>query len=65
MRTMWAAILTALVTGCVSTANEAALCEATASARRAHASALVADGGDASVVTGQRLLAMIKAGCAE
>ena len=62
----WAAILTALVTGCVSTAtNEAALCEATAQARRAHASALVADGGDASVVTGQRLLAMIKAGCAE
>lgn len=65
MRMMWAATLIALVSGCVSTANEAALCEATASARRAHAAALVADGGDASVLTGQRLLAKIKAGCAE
>lgn len=63
---MWAAIPIALVSGCVSTAtSEAALCEATAPARRAHASALAADGGNEAVVTGQRLLAMIKAGCAE
>lgn len=61
----WAVILTALVSGCVTTPNEAALCEATAQARRAHAAALVVDGGDASVVSGQRLLAMIKAGCSE
>ena len=58
-------ILPMLVTGCVSSVNDAALCDATAQARKAHAQALVVDGGDHSVVTGANLLDAFKAGCDE
>jgi outer membrane murein-binding lipoprotein Lpp len=56
-------ILTLLVAGCVSVGSGSALCDATASDVDALAGALVADGGDRSVVAGQRLIAKLDAGC--
>ena len=58
-------ILPMLVIGCASSVNDAALCSATAQARKAHAQALLVDGGDRAVVTGANLLDAIKAGCNE
>jgi len=49
--------------GCASVANNNAICDATAAQRTAHASALAADGGDMSVVTGQALIATLDATC--
>ena len=49
--------------GCVNAPRNSALCDGTASARKTHAAALAADGGDLSVVSGARLIAMIDAGC--
>ncbi len=51
------------VAGCVTAPNQAAICDGSAAARTAHASALAADGGDASVVTGARLIRLLDAGC--
>lgn len=58
-------IPTMLVSGCVTaTPNNAdAICDGTRQARADHAAALVRDGGDASVVTGQALIARIDAAC--
>ena len=42
-----------------------AICDGSQAARKAHAAALVEDGGDASVVTGARLIAMLDAGCGD
>ena len=53
-----------LVAGCVSV-SERAICDGSQAAREAHAAALVEDGGDASVVTGARLIAMLDAGCGD
>ena len=58
-------ILPMLVTGCANLVNDAALCSATSQARKAHAQALLVDGGDQSVVTGANLLDDFKAGCDE
>lgn len=52
-----------LVSACVNSVSEPAICSATVALRKAHAAALVADGGDKSVVTGANLLEALKAGC--
>jgi hypothetical protein len=49
--------------GCVSGASDAALCGGTEAARREHAAALAADGGDRAVLTGARLIRLMDAGC--
>ena len=54
-----------LAAGCVSVANQAAICDGTSAARTAHAAALAQDGGDASVVTGARLIRLLDAGCGD
>jgi hypothetical protein len=41
-----------------------AICLGTQASRKAHAAALAQDGGDASVVTGARLISQIDAACA-
>jgi len=58
-------MLTTLVSGCLNaTPNSGdAICQGTRQARADHAAALVRDGGDASVVTGQALIAKIDAAC--
>ena len=55
--------LTLLVSGCANAPNNAAICDGTARSRTAHASALVADGGPLSLVTGATLIQQIDAGC--
>ena len=62
-KTLLALVLTPLVVGCVNTASDSAVCDGTAAARVAHAVALADDGGDGAVVTGARLLAMMRAAC--
>ena len=56
-------MLTMLVSGCVRGLSDSAICDGTDALRTVHAKALVADGGDRSVVTGQVLIATIDAGC--
>lgn len=53
------------VSGCVSGAvgSGAAICDGTALAVTSHAAALAADGGPESVVTGDRLIRLLDAGC--
>lgn len=63
MRMLWAMTLMLPVAGCVSAVSGGAVCEATAADTTAHAEALAADGGAASVVTGQRLIARLDAAC--
>ena len=50
------------VSGCLGS-EEAGVCDGLAPLVRDHNEALLQDGGDASVVTGERLLAGIDAGC--
>lgn len=62
-------ILILLGAGCTNGAKTTppdaeAICDGTRAARKAHAAALVEDGGDASVVTGARLISQIDAACA-
>ena len=65
-RILWATILLLPLGGCVSGTQTSgdALCAGTRQARAAHAAALVLDGGPASLVTGQALIARVDAGCA-
>ena len=51
-----------LATGCAP-ASQVAICDGTAVERDALADALLEDGGDASVVAGERLIARLDAGC--
>lgn len=51
--------------GCVTLPSREALCTSTEDARKAHAGALLADGGPRSKETGVRLLSGLKAGCDE
>lgn len=51
------------VIGCVSVANETAICDGTAVARTAHAAALSEDGGMQSLSTGAYLIRVLDAGC--
>lgn len=55
--------LTLLVAGCVNVGSLEALCDGTAASRTAHAAALAEDGGDASVVTGARLIRQLDNAC--
>ena len=54
---------TLLATGCTSVASSNGICDGTSAIRTEHAAALAADGGDKSVVTGARLIAMIDGAC--
>lgn len=49
--------------GCANVVNNNAICDGTAATRTEHAAALAADGGNKSVVTGARLIAMIDGAC--
>lgn len=49
--------------GCVNGVSNNAICDATQITRTDHAVALFKDGGDQSVVTGARLIAMIDGAC--
>ena len=51
------------VTGCAIAVSEPAICDGTALVRTEHAAALAKDGGDASVVTGAKLIRMLDAAC--
>ena len=61
-RILWIALILP-VAGCMSVANNSAICDATDAQRTTHAAALAADGGDKSVVTGQALIATLDATC--
>ena len=54
-----------LVSGCAAAPSDSAICDGTARSRTAHASALVADGGPRSLVTGAFLIQQIDAGCSK
>ena len=56
-------ILACFVTGCATVASDSAICGGTSAARTAHASALAADGGDMSVMTGAVLIRQLDAAC--
>lgn len=51
------------LSGCVSVGSGMAICEATAADTTAHAAALAQDGGPLSLVTGQKLISRLDAGC--
>ena len=55
-------MLMMLVTACATVSDEA-LCAGTLAARDAHAEALLEDGGDRSVITGDYLIRLLDAGC--
>ena len=57
-------MLTLPATGCGIAVSADAICAGTKAARTEHAAALADDGGDASVVTGARLIMLLDAGCA-
>ena len=56
--------LTLPASGCGIAVSADAICAGTEAARAEHAAALADDGGDASVVTGARLIMLLDAGCA-
>lgn len=58
------ALLTLFVTGCATMPSSSGICVATEEPRRAHAAALLDDGGPLSLDTGERLLTRLAAGCA-
>jgi len=53
------------LTGCEIVVNSAAICDGTKRLRDAHTAALLADGGDQSVITGSALVKAIDAGCSD
>ena len=57
-------MLTLLVSGCATVPNSAAICDGTERLRDTHTEALLADGGDKSVLSGAALIAALDAGCA-
>ena len=63
MRLLLVMIPLCCVTGCVSVANETAICDGTSVARTAHAAALAEDGGMQSLSTGAYLIRVLDAGC--
>ena len=50
---------------CVAPVNQTAICEASASARSAHAAALAEVDSARALATGRNLIAIIDAGCGE
>lgn len=65
MKALSLLMLLTLTSGCVSAANNAAVCDGSRAARTNHAAALVQDGGPRSLVTGAALIGLIDAGCAD
>ena len=55
--------LTLSMTACASLPSKQALCDGTVDDRKAHAGALLADGGPMSRDTGERLLSKLRGGC--
>ncbi len=53
------------LSACGGSQSEMAVCVGTRDYRRAHAAALIEDGGPVSQASGAVLLSKIKAGCAE
>ena len=49
--------------GCATLPSEPAICSGTETLRKAHAAALLVDGGPMSLDTGERLLTGLRAGC--
>lgn len=65
MKWLWVMTLPLLVAGCVSAPpSDSAICDGLAGDIDRLAAALVVDGGDKSVVTGQHLVAKFDAACA-
>lgn len=65
MKPMWLVMtLPLLAAGCVSAPRDSAICDGLTPWIDKHAAALVRDGGDESVVTGQNLVAKFDAACA-
>lgn len=50
---------------CSASLSDSAICDGTRAERKAHASALIDDGGPLSQATGAVVLGMVSAGCAE
>lgn len=65
MRISVTAILLTILSGCAAGVSGEAVCDGTRTARTAHASALVVDGGPQSRSTGRALIARLDAGCGE
>lgn len=63
MRFLIPALLLTFASGCANSASEPAICDGTVGLRKAHAGALLIDGGPQSQATGERLLSAMKAGC--
>lgn len=57
------ALLLMLVSGCVATVNDSAICDGSETLREAHREALLKDGGDASVISGAALLEALQSAC--
>ena len=51
------------VSGCATSPSSPAICTGTEELRKAHAAALLVDGGPQAQDTGERLLSGIEAGC--
>ena len=60
---LWSTLVVLLSACTTLTVSTDALCDGTRETRAAHARALVSDGGDQSVVTGQALLSQIQTVC--
>jgi len=53
------------LSACANSLSDSAICDGTRAERKAHASALIEDGGPLSQATGAVVLGMVSAGCAE
>ena len=58
-------MLVLLVSGCVTTVSDSAICDGSQSLREAHIKALLEDGGDASVISGAALLEALQSACGD
>ena len=56
-------VLTMLVSGCATVTDSVAICDGSESLREAHTDALLADGGDTSVITGAALIDALDRAC--
>ena len=57
--------LAMLVSGCATAISDQAICDGTERLRDSHTEALIADGGDGSVITGAALLDALDRACGE
>jgi len=56
-------LVTLSLAGCLASAEPSGICAGLEPLERDHAAALITDGGDQSVVTGNRLISGIDAAC--